>query len=225
MLTTCWRNVLSRMSRARPLTIFQSWLVGLGLAFVLAVTSQPVLALDKDQLWLPRNYYRYFRELYDAAEIVEATERCVYIIDGTINTTTSTKKHPIFKITCRDPNRLTFAYMVDGLSLKILNLPPPPDPEELARRERVKILTGFWDKCMAHLEHRTARLKARKWVTEAMPEDQSEAIFAVEFDGRSDTGRRLGYVGRCDFTGEKPAINIHARLPEPELPAIPVEEE
>ena len=179
----------------------------------------PVFAVDDSQLWLPRNYYRQKKHLYEAAEVAEQTEQCRYVIAGTIQEDRSTPEHPVFKITCRDAERKTFAFLVDGLSFDILNRPPPPDPEEVAKRELLKRLEKMWMVCQDQVELRTSGLRGLTWLTQEMPEaavsGDDEFTFDMEFNAASSAGNVLHYRAQCQFQGDEKNIAIYSRLMMP----------
>lgn len=105
--------------------------------------AELVYAIDPSQLWLPRNYNRYMNELKQAVEVAEKTERCHNAVAGTVSTRDSVKEHPVFKITCRDENRKTFPWLVDGKTMEILNAPKPKDNKKNSRSADRKALDGL----------------------------------------------------------------------------------
>lgn len=187
----------------------------------LAVASFDVIAVDQSQLWLPRNYYRHFKSLYHAAEVAEATERCRYVIAGTVNLARSSHELPIFQITCRDSERQTFAWIIDGLSYDILNLPPPPDPEMVAQQQLREKLQIYWSKCFSQLKTRAGSLRGLAWQTQEMPEaemaGENDIRFSITFNAIANSGRRLSYIGECHFAEENKTVLIHPWV-EPEEP-------
>lgn len=216
MSTIDWRTVICRKFSARPLLLL--WCVA---AIAL---PEPAAAVDDSLLWLPRNYYRHKRHLYHAAEVAEQTEQCRYVIAGTINQDRSTQEHPVFKITCRDADRQTFAFLVDGLSYDILNRPPPPDPEEIAKRELQQRLEKKWMVCFDQLEQRTDALQGLTWSTQDMPEatmnGDDDITFEVDFNAASEAGNVLHYRAQCHFQGDDKKIDIYSRLEVPVFVAV-----
>ena len=186
------------------------------------------IAVNRDQLWLPRDYYRHFRSLYKAAEISEQTERCQYVIAGTLSQERSTKEHPVFIVTCRDQERQTFAYIVDGLSLDILNRPAPPDPEMLAQQELQKEIEKKWMACQEQIKKRTRGLRGIAWLGQETPEakmDGDQIIgFEQDFNASDPNGYVLHFKARCHYEGDKKHIDINARLELENQPAEDLEE-
>ncbi|MDQ2075065.1 hypothetical protein [Marinimicrobium sp. ABcell2] len=87
------------------------------LALSLAAASN-AQTVDLDQLWLPQSYLRHLPRLYDAAQLVDASSRCVEFITGTVAVDRSSLEHPVFTFTCRNRERQTYSLLVDGLTLK-----------------------------------------------------------------------------------------------------------
>lgn len=190
------------------------------LAFVvsalLLVLSPCALSINQDQLWLPRDYYRHFRALFDAAEMSEQTERCKYVIAGTLSQERSTKDHPVFVITCRDNERQTFAYIVDGLSLEILNRPAPPDPELLAQQELELKLEKQWLTCYEQLKLRTQKLRGLSGFSQNLPayelDQDKNPLFMVDFNAAAEDGTALQFRAQCQFEGDKKRLAINRRI-------------
>ncbi len=188
------------------------------IAILIATSIFPhtVLAINQDQLWLPRDYYRHFRSLYKAAEISEQTERCSYVIAGTLSQERSNKEHPVFVITCRDSQRQTFAYIVDGLSLEILNRPAAPDPEMLAQQELQKEIEKKWMACQEQIKKRTSGLRGIAWLGEELPEAKMEGKtikgFEKDFNASSPNGYVLHFRANCVYEDDKKTIDINARV-------------
>ncbi|GAB1256361.1 hypothetical protein NBRC116494_08630 [Aurantivibrio plasticivorans] len=169
-------------------------------------------AVDPSQLWLPRNYYRYKKALNQAVEVGEATERCRYVIAGTISQGRSKPDHPVFKITCRDKQRQTFAWLIDGLSMEIINRPPPPNSEELAKQRRMKEYESYWEICSAQIELRTGQMRGVTREVSGMPEAKEQGkdvVFDVRFNAAGTSGSTLKYLGVCRFAGDEKHIDIH----------------
>jgi len=210
MLTIYWRKRICLW--CKPSLIF-------GL-FVMLLVLEPVWAINQDQLWLPRDYYRHLRALYKAAEISEETERCAYVIAGTLSQERSTKEHPVFVITCRDQERQSFAYIIDGLTLDILNRPAAPDPELVAQKEMQLKLEKLWLACYQQLKLRTQGLRATN-LSQDLPEatmaDDNHISFQVDFNATSIQGDTLHYQALCHYEGEKKTIDINARISGPEI--------
>lgn len=76
------------------------------------------MAVELEQLWVPKSYMRHMPRLYDAAERVEQWSRCAELLEGTTHLDRTTEKHPVFTITCRNAEGRTFSVLVDGPTLK-----------------------------------------------------------------------------------------------------------
>lgn len=182
--------------------------------------SMLAYAVDNSQLWLPRNYYRHFKHLQEAARVSEETQMCQHVIAGTILQNRSTLEHPIFKITCRDNERKTFAYIVDGLSYEILNRPPPPDPEALELIALNRKLDELWSLCSDQLQQRTQGLRGVAWLIEggikqrpqAVMNGDEDVLFEVLFNSAGRRGNVLNYQALCHFRDGDKDINIYAYL-------------
>lgn len=88
-------------------------LVGASLLF-----SPALMAVDMEQLWVPKSYLRHLPRLYDAAQLVEQTPVCEEFLEGTTHLGRTTMEHPVFTLKCRNEEGKTFSLMVDGPSLK-----------------------------------------------------------------------------------------------------------
>jgi hypothetical protein len=190
-------------------------LISLLLVVIPILYSHFLYAFNQDQLWLPRDYYRHLRALYKAAELSEQTERCQYVIAGTLSQERSTKDHPVFVVTCRDQERQTFAYIVDGLSMEILNRPPPPDPELLAERELQLVLEKKWLACYEQIKKRTQGLRAiamNQDMPEAHMDNDNNIAFIVDFNATSMDGFALRYRANCQYAGDSKVVDINRSI-------------
>lgn len=108
----------------------------------------PVQQIDERQLFLPKSYRSYFIKLQQAAILASQTDRCVSFLRGELQRDLSQTDHPVFKILCRGDDKRSFAYLVDGLSLHLLDETRPEgsvsfavlNAEIAAERERQRIL-------------------------------------------------------------------------------------
>lgn len=168
--------------------------------------SPVVYAINRDQLWLPREYYRHFRKLYSAAEMSEATEKCKQVVAGTLSQERSTKQHPIFVVTCRDKQRKTFAYIVDGLTLDILNKPKALDPEAAAQEALRKRLANQWDSCFQQIKQRTKSLSGitglKSSVPDASVDENDNPRFETGFNASSKQGLALQFEVICQYENQ-----------------------
>jgi hypothetical protein len=103
--------------------------------------------LDR-QLFLPKSYRTYFPDLQNAAVLASQMEGCTRFLRGELQLDLSTPDHPIFSMLCRGENNRSFAFLVDGKSLHLLDETRPEgsisfadlELEVLAKREQQKIL-------------------------------------------------------------------------------------
>lgn len=72
-----------------------------------------MIALDEKRLWLPSNYEHLYLDLKKSAISVEASDRCVRVLRGTLDFDTSVfPDDPVFRILCRGSNGRTYNEMV-----------------------------------------------------------------------------------------------------------------
>ncbi|MCP8900265.1 hypothetical protein [Gilvimarinus xylanilyticus] len=90
----------------------------LGLLSTLPLTG---VAVELEQLEVPRTYLKYLPQLYDGANLMESSERCAALVRGSVKVDASEPDHPVFSYTCRDNQGQTYRWLVDGLSLDVLD--------------------------------------------------------------------------------------------------------
>jgi hypothetical protein len=73
------------------------------------------------QLLLPRSYQQHLPRLQQAAELALSTDRCERLLQGGLQLDLSRPDHPVFRILCRDQHQQSFAMLVDGISLHLLD--------------------------------------------------------------------------------------------------------
>lgn len=190
--------------------------------FVVNPWPSQVLAVNNSQLWLPRNYNRYFKHLQKAARVAEEAQRCHTVIAGTVSQTHSSKDNPVFKITCRDSDRKTFVYLIDGLSYKFHNQ-ASTGTEDLEQQSLNKRLDDLWMICSAQLQKRTQNLGGVTWLSsekggegrpDAVINGDDDILFEVLFNTSGGTGDLLRYRALCHFKTGVKNINIYAYLEE-----------
>ncbi|WP_347330827.1 hypothetical protein [Marinimicrobium locisalis] len=89
-----------------------------GVLWATLLLSPPLMAVELEQLWVPKSYLRHLPRLYDAARLVEQSPRCKELIEGTTHLGRTTAEHPVFTFKCRNEQNKTFSVMVDGPTLK-----------------------------------------------------------------------------------------------------------
>lgn len=182
---------------------------------LLGLVAPAASALETDVLWLPKSYQGLYLNLVEAAEAAEALERCVSVLEGTLDRQQSQPEHPIYRILCRQDNGRSYNEMVDGLTLNTLTTQESVEEElsaealeriereEQARREaeRQRRQAALWQSCHAALINRTSMMIDREWVSDPEPEPQTfdgeVAVFLVDFNAQSVWGKALEYRARC----------------------------
>jgi hypothetical protein len=100
------------------------------------------------QLLLPGSYRKHFSSLQRAAQLASNTEQCVRFLQGGLQLDRSMPEHPVFRILCRNERNQSYALLVDGLSLHLLDDTRPGgtisfaalQQEADAERERQRVL-------------------------------------------------------------------------------------
>lgn len=169
------------------------------LVLLLLCFSQSGNALDIEKLWLPKSYRGHYVQLVHAATSAEALERCVKVVEGTIDLERSAEGHPIFRILCRQKNHKTYNEMIDGLTYETLTS---------ANYEEV-VETELWSHCHAALLSRTEKMMGLKWLTQLPPEadvlEKGKAEFTVDFDAKNMYQQTLQYRATCSVADDSPA--------------------
>jgi hypothetical protein len=94
------------------------WLVlGIGSA-ALAMGLNHV---QEHKLVLPKYYQAHLPSLQQAAQLAIQTPRCQELLQGSLHIDRSTPQHPVFRILCRDQGGNSFAFLIDGISLHLLD--------------------------------------------------------------------------------------------------------
>lgn len=189
------------------------------------------MALDQKRLWLPVRYQDLFQSLVKAAEKAEALDRCVTIMEGTIDMEQSRPDHPIYRILCRQHNDRTYNEMVDGISFATLTTPQIVEPEitpeaqlelqrqEEARREveRAQRKVEAWEVCRHSLIESTRLMMELRWgvdingVVEPVEFDEKLARYVLDFDARGISGEALRYRAECSFAEDIARVQLRRR--------------
>ncbi len=190
----------------------------LGMCFIC-----PVFGLEDDRLWLPKSYQKYYLPLVSSAQAAESIDRCMEVIEGTIDLEQSQPDHPIFRIVCRQENKMSYVEMVDGISYETLTTPKVVEPILTeAEREALRIqeeakkakmlerkAKDFWVKCDHVLKTRTRMMVNLQWLTPMPPQpvsvSEEDAEFKVNFDAENMWGKALHYEALCTVTSTAPA--------------------
>lgn len=73
------------------------------------------------KLILPKSYQIHLPALQQATQLVLQMPRCQELVQGSLHIDRSTLRHPVFRIMCRDREANSFALLVDGISLHLLD--------------------------------------------------------------------------------------------------------
>lgn len=176
--------------------------------------SVSVESFDESRLWLPITYQTHYLKLKEAAASAESLERCEEIMSGTMDRDRSSRNHPIFRITCRQPNGQSYNEMVDGLSFETLTTSRETKykltAEELAQqklaeeqRKQAEKEKTAWSTCAGELVQRIKGMNNIRWLNKEAPEPVSqmdgELEFIIDFDAEAYGGEALHYRSTCHF--------------------------
>lgn len=199
---------------------------------LLVLLAAPCLsfALDESRLWLPKRYQTLYLKLVDAAVAAEGIDRCVTVLEGTIDLDASNVSHPIYRILCRQENGRSYNEMVDGITFETLTTPKIVEPElseeeleaiRLAEEARKAALLeqrkrDFWALCHMEIQQRTRLMIDFTWVSEIPPEptllEEVEATFEVDFNAKNMWKKDLRYRAQCRVGDEIPVtVELHKR--------------
>jgi hypothetical protein len=190
------------------------------------------MALDPQRLWLPVRYQDLHPSLVKAAETAEALDRCVTVMEATVDLEQSRPEHPIYRILCRQENGRTYSEMVDGLSFATLTtikvVEPELTPEEQAlllrqeeeRREAeiAQHKIDAWTACRQSLVESTRLMMELQWLTDlddgaVEPVEFNEALvrFVLDFDARGVLGEALHYRAECSYSENLAKVVVKRR--------------
>lgn len=85
------------------------------------VVAPSAAKIADSKLLLPASYRKYFSSLQRATELAAETEQCKQFLQGGLQLDRSESNHPIFRILCRDERGQSYALLVDGLSLMLID--------------------------------------------------------------------------------------------------------
>lgn len=198
---------------------------------LISLPASNVQAVPDSRLWLPVSYRVHMGKLRKAAKLVEdQAESCETIISGSLHVDLSSKQRPIFKFVCRNPQRRSFALLIDGISQEVVDSRNPSETksfealrqEKLARLEQQRVeaelsrRAHFWTLCEQALERRTTNMRDLQWLTTDKPEPdvslEGHVRYFVNFDAKDFKGKHLRYRAECDYVSEEDFnIRIRAR--------------
>jgi len=79
-------------------------------------------AVERDNLWLPLSYKKYFTQLRRAADLAEKQILyCEQVIDGSLNLDLSRMDAPFFRLMCKDAEQRRHILTIDGLTLDLVD--------------------------------------------------------------------------------------------------------
>lgn len=162
------------------------------LLLCLLIFATPSPAVDAARLWLPTTYKTLYLPLKEAAQAAQNLERCVTILEGTIDLALSQPGHAIFRILCRQEDGSSYNEMVDGRTFETLTTSEPLEeltPEALARQqqkeqarqqaEREAHFQALWYACSITLTPAIQHMIDLTWVTDE-PSEPAEEITSAE---------------------------------------------
>ncbi|WNO10154.1 hypothetical protein [Teredinibacter sp. KSP-S5-2] len=173
------------------------------------------LAFDENRLWLPSQYQTLYLDLKKAAEVAESIDRCVVVLDGTLDLDRSSDGHPVYRILCRQQNGKSYNEMVDGVSFRTLTTKVPivlePTAEELEqmrlaeerkRAEELRIWKlNMWKLCQSTFTDKTSLMINLVLITQNQPEpnyiDESRIQYIIDFDAENQQGDKLRFRSIC----------------------------
>lgn len=182
------------------------------------------LAVDDKLLWLPAKHAKLFLDLKQAAENAETLERCVTVLNGTIDLDQSVQGRPVFRILCRQGNHKTYNEMVDGVTFETLTTKidtptiPPEDMAEAARlaeerrkaEEKAAEIETLWEHCEKAIAVEAQFFRNFAWAQVLPPEPQVSASgsteFLVDFDTQNASGVALHYRVYCEISPNTNAL-------------------
>ena len=183
--------------------------------------SMPAISVDESRLWLAKSDQVLYLPLVRAALAAANLERCVEVLEGTLDRTQSTSERPMFRILCRQADGKSYNEMVDGLSFETLTTPKvvevvlteeqieqrKREEQERQRQEDERRKMSLWQMCMQALQDRTKMMIDLTWDSQSQPEpitfDASSAVFKVQFQAKSIWGEALRYEATCTVDNER----------------------
>lgn len=189
---------------------------------LLSLSITEALAVPESRLWLPSSFRVHMSKLKKAANMVETeAENCAQLISGALHQDLSTKERPIFKFICRNPERRSFALLIDGSNMEVVDSKKPGSSMSFAQlkqkqiqraeQERLRLEAErqqhFWALCQEELKRRTVNMRDLKWLTLERPAPDmalaGHVRYSVNFDSKDFKGQELHYRGECDYASKE----------------------
>ncbi|MCV6626208.1 MAG: hypothetical protein OIF38_08935 [Cellvibrionaceae bacterium] len=150
-------------------------------------------------LWLPASYKSQLPALQAAAEVAATNPRCLTLLKGTINVDHSTQEAPVFRFLCRDKNRKTFGFLLDGKSYKAFD----PSDSRFHKGPSERSMREYWSSCQRAIsdmyeDYRTIKILTKKRPKPILYQDATVGI-AIDFDAISLIGEPLQFRAECIF--------------------------
>jgi len=153
---------------------------------------------SKQNVWLPTSQKHHMDSLLRAVEIVQTQEKCVTVVRGELKESQSTPQRPVFRIICRDEQSLTYATLIDGVSLKELHA-----TGETLAEQNLRHVPQYSRLCLAQLKKEANSMLNPHWpegvVLEPTYLDDRKIQFEVDFTAENLEAETLYYRGYCDF--------------------------
>lgn len=175
-----------------------------------ANSSAVAPGFSASQLNLPRSYQQHYSALQNAAQLASQSSRCVRFLRGELQRDRSSLSHPVFRILCRDDSGKSYALLVDGLTLRLLDETRPQGSisfaeleqeseqqrlaEERQKRELLELhnthefqqqvrerYQRVWEQCRERVGLRVGNMHELRWISDEMPEPELEADDKVIF--------------------------------------------
>jgi len=211
-------------------------LFALSSGLYLSLLSPPSHGVDESNLWLPISYRPHYMKLIRAAKLVEDNAHdCQSILRGELQASKSTKEHPVFRIVCRNQAKRSFAIIIDGLAMEVIDPAFPGGTvsfEELevlrlqalaqkekeaeleAQRQELIRQQALWLKCEEKVAERTKMMKDKVILTTEAPAaevgPEQSLKFLLDFDAKTPQGKALRYRAICHFN-ESETLKVSIR--------------
>lgn len=178
--------------------------------------AQVAPSILENQLVLPKSYRQHRSSLWKASALVVQTPRCARFLLGDLQLDRSTLSHPIFRIQCRDEKNKSYALLVDGLTMHVLDDTRPGGSisfDDLQKEIKA--------------EHERRRIVEEKLAAEQLAEakkrEDLQLLRQLEESKRVEDERRRQLWDHCQQQLRIKVRNMHElvwltqNMPEPEV--------
>lgn len=181
---------------------------------------QVALSYDESRLWLPLSHEKLYLKLKQATQSAENLERCLKVLESTVDLEKSTSYTPFFKVLCRQPNGRTYTEIVDGTTFHTLTTIVPVKKELSAQEVEAKRLESLRLKEEARMtkmaSHFALCAEALNEKTQLMLElnnlfdetltpklfDEKNTHFIMDFDAEDPSKNPLRYRAFCTISSK-----------------------